>query len=83
MSNNGKITQIVDAKSLDRLARVLGAFDENLNFLSRELHLLAYVEGVKIRLEGEAENVAIGANALNALLGLAAEQEEIDEGRIA
>ena len=83
MSNNGKITQIVDAKSLDRLARVLGAFDENLNFLSRELQLIAYVEGVKIRLEGEAENVAIGANALTALLALAAEQEEIDEGRIA
>ncbi len=83
MSNNGRTKETVDAKSLDRLARVLGAFDENLNFLSRELGLIAYVEGVKIRLEGEAENVAIGVSALNALVALAAENEEIDEGRIA
>ena len=32
----------VDAKSVDKLARILGSFDENLNLLSKELSLVAY-----------------------------------------
>ncbi|MBR2374957.1 MAG: PhoH family protein, partial [Clostridia bacterium] len=83
MLNAKKTTETVDAKSLDRLARVLGAFDENLNFLGRELELVAYVDGVKIRLEGKQENVAIGKQALTALLKLADSGEPLDTGRLA
>ena len=83
MSNKVKKTQTVDAKSVDKLSRVLGAFDENLSFLMRELDILAYVEGVKIRLEGEQEAVVLGGKVLNALLALAGQGEEIDEGRVA
>ena len=64
MANKGKWTETVDAGSLDRLARVLGAFDENLNRLTRELKIVAYVEGVKLRLEGEEENVRLAAKRL-------------------
>ena len=74
--------ETVDTKSVDRLSRVLGAFDENLNVLTRTLGVIAYVEGMKIRLEGDAESVTIGAKALNALLKLAEQGEEIDESRI-
>ena len=83
MSNKVKKTQTVDAKSVDKLSRVLGAFDENLGFLMRELDILAYVEGVKIRLEGEQEAVVLGGKVLNALLSVASQGEEIDEGRVA
>ena len=83
MSNVKKTTETVDAKSLDRLSRVLGAFDENLNFLGRELHLVAYVDGVKIRLEGKQEDVALGKQALTALLTLAETGEPLDTGRVA
>ncbi|MBQ9714540.1 MAG: PhoH family protein [Clostridia bacterium] len=69
--------------SVDRLARILGAFDENLNFLSRELGVVAYVDGVKIRLEGESQAVRIGGRVLNALVKTAENGEEIDKGRIA
>jgi len=83
LSNKVKKTQTVDAKSVDKLSRVLGAFDENLGFLMRELDILAYVEGVKIRLEGEQEAVVLGGKVLNALLSVASQGEEIDEGRVA
>lgn len=73
----------VDAQSVDKLSAVLGAFDENLDLLMKELQLIAYVEGVKIRLEGEAKQVEIGAKALNALIKLVGRGEQIDESRIA
>ena len=78
-----KVTETVDTKSVDRLARVLGAFDENLEYLSKELGVLTYVEGMKIRIEGEADAVKTAVKALTALVKLAGDSEEIDEGRIA
>lgn len=83
MAKELKVTETIDTKSVDRLARILGTFDKNLEYLSSELGVISYVEGMKIRLEGEAEAVKIGAKALNALVKLAGESEEIDEGRIA
>ncbi len=80
---SAKIVEKVDMCSVDRLAKVLGAFDENLNFLARELDVLAYVDGVKIRLEGDAEAVALGGKVLGALKSLAEQGETIDEGRTA
>ncbi|MBE5753066.1 MAG: PhoH family protein [Clostridiales bacterium] len=74
--------QTVDVKSVDKLARILGSFDENLNFLSRELSLVAYVDGVKIILDGEEKNVMLGANVLDAL-AKAVENEPVDESKLA
>lgn len=82
MSIFEKTVQTVDTKSVDRLARILGAFDENLNFLSRELGVVAYVDGVKIRLEGDEEGVRTGVAVLSALVKLAG-TETIDKGRMA
>ena len=83
MAKERKITETIDTKSVDRLARILGTFDGNLEYLSSELGVISYVEGMKIRLEGEAEAVKVGAKALTALVKLAGESEEIDESRIA
>lgn len=73
----------VDTGNMDKLARVLGAYDENLSFLSRELGVTAYVEGVKIRLDGEKNAVTAAERALKALLTLVEAGEEPDEGRTA
>ena len=75
--------ETVDTKSVDRLSRVLGAFDENLGFLMRELNIIAFVEGVKIRLEGESQAVRIGGQVLNALVKMSENGEEIDKSRMA
>ena len=83
MSIFDKATENVDVGSVDKLARILGAFDENLNFLSRELGVVAYVDGVKIRLEGESGAVRVGGQVLNALVKMSENGEEIDKGRMA
>jgi phosphate starvation-inducible PhoH-like protein len=78
-----KRKETVDAKSVDKLARVLGTFDCNLNYLARTLGVTMYVDGVKICLEGEQAQVETGVKALQALLSLATQGEEIDENRTA
>ena len=83
MAVKAKATQTVDIRSVDKLVQILGAFDENLNVLSRTLAITAYVEGTKIRLEGEQESVNVAAKTLQALLSLANTGEEIDESRLA
>ena len=82
MSNLEKTILTVDTKSVERLARILGAFDENLNFLAKELGILAYVDGMKIRLEGDAYGVSLGAQVLTALVKTAS-AEEVDKGKMA
>ena len=83
MANTDKKIESVDVGSVDRLARILGAFDENLNFLSRELGVLAYVDGVKIRVEGEMQAVLLATQVLKELVKLTENGEEIDKGRMA
>lgn len=82
MQKHEQVTQTVDVRSVDKLARILGTFDENLNVLSAELGVIAYVEGAKIRLSGSDGAVALGISVLRALLDLAEDGEEIDKGRI-
>lgn len=78
-----KSKQTVDVKSLDRLSAVLGTFDENLEFLMRELSVVAYVEGVKIRLEGKSDAVSTAVKTLDAMLRLSDAGESVDKGRTA
>ncbi|MBQ9728405.1 MAG: PhoH family protein [Clostridia bacterium] len=81
--SKSKTSEKIDVKSLDKLTKILGAYDENLNFLSRELGVVAYVDGVKIKLEGSEEGVQLGMKVLSALLKLVESGEEIDGGRMA
>lgn len=77
-----RIRSAVDAGNLDDLQKVLGIFDENLNIVTRELSLFASVEGVKIVLEGEEPDVAVGARVIESLLSIVREGEHIDKSRI-
>ena len=83
MASKDRTIETVDTGSVDKLARILGAFDENLNFLSKELGVIAYVDGVKIRVEGESQPVFLAAQVLRQLVKLADEGEQIDKGRMA
>ena len=77
-----RIKRSIDTGSVDKLARILGAFDENLNFLSKELGIVAYVDGVKIHLEGDADEVTLGAEVLSSLTKIAG-SESIDKMKMA
>ncbi len=83
MAGMDRAVELIDTKSVDRLAKILGAFDENLNFLAKELDVMAYVEGIKIRVEGRSEEVALAAKVLKELVKLADESEGLDKGRMA
>lgn len=83
MSHTEKTIETVDLKSVDRLAQILGAFDENLNFLSKELGIVAYVDGVKIRLEGDEDGVRVGLQVLHELSKTVNSGETVDIGRMA
>lgn len=76
-----KSKQAVDVRSLEKLSKILGAFDENLNALCRELSVVAYVDGVQIVVEGEEHSVAVAVQVLEALSQLADTGETIDFGR--
>ena len=77
------VKKTIEVKSLDELSGVLGTYDEHLTHISRELDLLAYVEGMKIRLEGRDEDVKCGENVIMALLKTVRDGERIDEARVA
>lgn len=66
---------------MDELSAMLGTFDENLNLLARELSLVAFVDGMKIRLEGEEEQVKTGLSVLSALAQFARNGETVDASR--
>ena len=77
------LKRTVQLNSLDELSGVLGNYDENLTHLARALNLVAYVDGLKIRLEGETENVLCGEAVLSALAQAVKKGERVDEGKIA
>ena len=61
---------------------MLGVFDENLQIISRELFLTTRVEGTKIVLEGEEENVLIGSEVVASLTDIVSAGEFIDKGSL-
>ena len=61
---------------------MLGVFDENLQIISRELFLTTRVEGTKVVLEGEEENVLLGSEVVASLTDIVSAGEFIDKGSI-
>ena len=48
----------VDTGALDKLQKLLGTFDENINTIARELGVTAHVDGTAVSFEGDAADVA-------------------------
>ncbi|MBO7736840.1 MAG: PhoH family protein [Clostridia bacterium] len=72
----------MDTSGVEELQKILGNFDENLNSITREIGISARVEGVKIMLEGEEADVALGMDVLGGLLDIIRSGESIDKSRI-
>ncbi len=77
-----EITKRVNFGSVDKLARVLGPFDENLNPIVHELGVVVRVDGVEGVITGESEKVRLVEDVLNSLAALAQNGEKIDKGRV-
>ncbi len=67
---------------MDKLQKVLGIFDENLQTVARELQLFTQINGTQILLEGEEEKVETGVKTLEALLSVIASGENIDRSTL-
>ncbi len=77
-----KVKRTIEVNSLEMLSGILGSYDENLTHLARELDLLAYVDGMKIRLEGDLEDVVCGESVLSALIQTVKSGERIDSAKL-
>ena len=73
---------VVDAKSLDKVQKLLGSFDENLNIITRELSVNATLNGTAVKLSGNEEDVLVAKKVLEGLLKLIDANEPIDKSRI-
>ena len=68
---------------MDRLQKVLGTFDENLNIIMRRLGVLVRVDGLSFIVEGSLEErVLQAASVLESLLTLSENGESVDKGRV-
>ena len=72
----------VDAGSMDKLQKILGTFDENINVIMRELGVLIRVDGLTFVIDGAEENTSAAASVIESLLILAENGERVDGGRV-
>lgn len=70
------------AGSVDKLSKVLGAYDENLNLIMHELSVGVRVEGLQVLVSGEEERVRYAKEVIENLLLLAENGEKVDKGRV-
>lgn len=61
---------------------MLGVFDENLQIISRELSLRTRVDGTKIVLVGEEENVLVGGEVIKSLADIVSAGEYVDKSSL-
>ena len=72
----------LDAENNEYLMKLLGAFDENINLICRELSVDAAVEGTVIKITGEKENAETALKVLEKLYDVLLNKELIDKSRI-
>ena len=78
-----EFTKKIGAGNMDRLQKVLGTFDENLNIIMRRLGVLVRVDGLSFIVEGSLEErVFQAASVLESLLTLSENGESVDKGRV-
>ncbi len=76
------VVKKVGAGSVDKLQRMLGTFDENLNEIMDEFGVVARVDGLDVVIEGTKINAELAASVIESLLALAETSETVDRGRV-
>ena len=72
----------VGAGSVDKLQKILGTFDENLNEIMDEFGVVARVDGLDVVIEGTKTNAELATSVIESLLALAETSETVDRGRV-
>ena len=76
------VVKKVGAGNVDKLQRMLGTLDENLNEIIDEFGVIARVEGLDVVIEGTKNNAELAASVVESLLALAENNEAVDRGRV-
>ena len=73
---------LLSLENFDAYQKLFGMNDRNLSLLEEELSVTALLRGQELRLNGDAENVALAETVIRELLNLLAHGENIDPLRI-
>ena len=76
------VTKRVNLSGVDKLSRVLGTFDENLNTIMHELPVNIRVDGLEAVISGEDDAAHQAAEVIKNLAVLSDSGEKIDKGRV-
>ena len=74
--------QRISIDRLDQAVNIFGSFDENIRLLEKEFEVTVVNREGELRVEGEEENVALAARAVQALLTLSSRGEIIGEQNV-
>lgn len=77
-----KTVKTIEAGGVDKLQKILGTFDENLNVIMHENGVLIRVDGLKLIIEGLEDGVNNSVSVIESLLSLAGNGESVDRGRV-
>ncbi|MBQ6799390.1 MAG: PhoH family protein [Oscillospiraceae bacterium] len=74
--------RILNAERIEQLITAFGSFDENTKRIEQAFDVKITVRGTELKITGSEENAFLGAKAMEALINLAAKDEEIDEQKV-
>ena len=74
--------QRISIDRLEQAVNIFGSFDENIRLLEKEFDVTVVNREGELRVEGEEENVALAARAVQALLTLSSRGEIIGEQNV-
>ncbi len=74
--------QIIEVEKMEQAVSLFGSFDENVRLVEKTFHVEIINRGSELKITGEPEDVAKGAKALNALLLLVRQGEQLNEQNV-
>jgi len=80
--NNNNFTQKIEIFDLNELSSLCGAFDDNLEIISKETGAKISVFGGEITISGDESGVTLCSTVVNKLLDIVRSGETIDKSRI-
>ena len=80
--NSFMAERVLNAERIEQLITAFGSFDENVSRIEQAFGVRITVRGTELKVSGDEEQTDKGARALEALMQLAAKDEEIDEQKV-
>jgi len=80
--SNTMAERILNAERIEQLIAAFGSFDENTKRIEQAFDVKITVRGTELKITGSEENAFLGAKAMEALINLAAKDEDIDEQKV-